>query len=245
MKFFSPKQIARRAVLAPDALYHHTPSHGVSRSNTTRMLHLLLLLAVLHQLISSKVITRPLPGDTPSTLFMLHEYVGMATLAVVCTFWLWTLIRHGETSPGKLFPWLSPRRIAAIVHDGIDQFEAIRRGDFSGDSSGALASAVHGLGLLTVTAMAATGTVLFFSGGLVFHYAMSLHRVIANLMWAYLIGHAGLAALHHLLGSDILRRMFWISRGITLSPQPLSKANLRPDKSKFSAFGLLRKTSKR
>ena len=245
MKFFSPKQIARRAVLAPDALYHPAPSHGVSRSNTTRVLHLLLLLTVIHQLIGSKVINRPLPGDAPSTLFMLHEYIGMATLAVVCIFWFWAFIRHGETSPGKLFPWLSPRRIAAVVHDGIDQFEAVRRGDFSGDGSGALVSAVHGLGLLIVTAMAATGTVLFFSGGLVFHYAMSLHRVIANLMWVYLVGHAGLAALHHLLGSNILRQMFWISRGITLNPQPLTKANLRHEKSKFSAFGLIRKTSKR
>jgi hypothetical protein len=41
-------------------------------------------------------------------------------------------------------------------------------------------------------------------------------------MWAYLIGHAGLAALHHLLGSDILLRMFWIRRGITVTtPLPI------------------------
>jgi cytochrome b561 len=158
-----------------------------------------------------------LPGDAPSTLYMLHEYVGMASLAVVCTFWLWTLVRHGETSLANLVPWLSPRRIAAIFDDVIDLINAIRRRDFSGESSGALASAVHGLGLLIVTAMAATGIVLFFSGGSVAHDAMALHRLIANLMWAYLIGHAGLATLHHLLGSDILRRMFWIRRGITLA----------------------------
>jgi hypothetical protein len=35
-------------------------------------------------------------------------------------------------------------------------------------------------------------------------------------------GHAGLAALHHLLGSDILLRMFWIRRGITVTtPLPI------------------------
>jgi cytochrome b561 len=217
MNLLSPGQIARRAVLAPNAFYRRATTESIARSQITRALHLLLLLAVLHQVISSKLINRPLPGDAPSTLYLLHEYIGMASLAIVCAFWLWTLVRHGETSLGKLFPWLSPRRIIAIVDDVIDQIKAIRRGDFSGESSGAFASAVHGGGLLIVTAMATTGTVLFFSGGSVFHYAMSLHRVIANLMWAYLIGHGGIAALHHLLGSDMLRRMFWIRRGITIT----------------------------
>jgi cytochrome b561 len=208
MNLLSPKQIARRAVLAPDAFYHRPPSDSIARSNATRVLHVLLLLAVLHQVITSEITVRPLPGDTPSTLFLLHEYIGMATLGLVCAFWLWSLMRHGETSLSKLFPWLSPHRIVAIVEDGVGQIEAIRRGDFPVESSGAFVSAVHGLGLLIVTAMATTGTILFFSDGRVFHYAMSLHRMIANLMWAYLIGHSGIAALHHLLGSDILRRMF-------------------------------------
>jgi cytochrome b561 len=213
----SPKQIARRAVLAPNALYHGAGTVGVLRSQTTRVLHLLLLLAVLHQLISSKLISRPLPGDAPSTLYMLHEYIGIASLAVVCLFWLWTLVRHGETSVAKLFPWLSPRRIGAILDDVVDQIHAICRRNFSRESSGALASAIHGLGLLVVTAMAATGTVYFFSSASVAHDALALHRLFANLMWAYIIGHAGIAALHHLLGSDILRRMFWIRRGITIT----------------------------
>jgi cytochrome b561 len=180
-------------------------------------MHLVLLLAVLHQLVSSKVIDRPLPGEAPSTLFLLHEYVGLASLVIVCAFWLWALVRHGETSFAKLFPWLSPRSIAAIFEDCVDHIHALLRRQVFHEGSGALASAAHGLGLLIVTAMAATGTVVFFSGGMVFHYAMSLHRVIANLMWAYLIGHGGIAALHHLMGSDILRRMFWIRRGVTMT----------------------------
>jgi cytochrome b561 len=222
MNSISLRQIARRAVLAPHASYRSGANEGAARSQTTRVLHVLLLLAVLHQLTNSEVINRPLPGDAPSTLFLLHEYVGMASLAVVCVFWLWTLVRRGETSAAKLFPWLSPRRIKAIVADGVDQFQALRRGDFADDGSGAIASAVHGLGLLTITAMAATGTVLFFASGSVFHYAMSLHRVIANVMWIYLIGHAAAVVAHHLLGSDILRRMFWIRSGTTIATrQPI------------------------
>ena len=223
MQFLSIKQIARRAVLAPDALYLHAETHGVSRSQATRALHLLLLFAVLHQVISSKVISRPLPGDAPSTLYMLHEYIGMATLVIVLTFWVWTLVRNGETRLAALFPWLSPRRIRAIVDDGMDQLHAVRAGEWSGESSGSLASAIHGLGLSIVTVMGVTGTVLFFSHGLVAHHAMDYHRFAANFMWAYLIGHAGMALLHHLLGSDVVRRMFWLRRGITISaatPEP-------------------------
>ncbi len=232
MHFLSPKQIARRAVLAPDALYRSAPTHGVARSQTTRALHLMLLLAVLYQLISSEFIERPLPGEAPSTLFWLHEYIGMGSLGLVCAFWLWTLVRQGETRLVKLLPWLSPRAIAAIVADVVDQTRAILRRDFSGDGSGALASAVHGLGLLVVTVMAGTGTVLFFSSGAVAHDAMALHQLVANLMWAYLIGHAGLAALHHLLGSDILRRMFWIGRGVTITTRPPVKAKLSSEKTR-------------
>ncbi len=226
MNLLSSRQIARRAVLAPDALYHPAGTDGTVRTHTTRALHALLLLSVAFQLVSSKVISRPLPGDAPSTLYSLHEYIGMASLGVVCAFWLWTLVRHGETSFTKLFPWVFPHRIADIVHDGVDQFKAILRRDFSLASSGALASAVHGLGLLVVTAMATTGTIVFFSAGSVAHEALALHRLVANLMWAYLIGHAGLATLHHLLGSDVLRRMFWIRRGITVTTYVPGKAKV-------------------
>jgi cytochrome b561 len=218
MRFLSPTQVARRAVLARDAIYQRADTHGAGRSHATRALHLLLLVTVVHQLISSKVIHRPLPGDAPSLLYRLHEYIGIASLGVVLAFWLWTLLRHGETKLGALVPWLSRRRIVAIIDDIVAQGRAMRQGDFSGESSGALASAVHGLGLLTVTAMAATGTVYFVMHGTgTAREALSLHRTVANLMWAYLIGHAGMATLHHLLGSDILRRMFWIRRGITIT----------------------------
>ena len=230
MNLLSPQQIARRAVLAPNAYYRLTTTHGVTRSQATRILHVVLLLAVVHQLISSKIINRPLPGDAPSTLYLLHEYIGMASLGIVCAFWLWTLIRRGETSPAALFPWLSPRRIIAICSDALGYIRAILRQDVDFEGSGALPSAVHGGGLLIVTAMATTGTVLFFSTGSVFHYAMSLHRVIANLMWIYIIGHGGMAALHHLLGSDIVRAMFWIRRGIAIPPRQLIESEIKVDR---------------
>ncbi len=218
MGFITPKQILRRASLSRTALYWGVEGHGSARrSHATRILHVLLLLSVINQLLSSQLMHHPLPGDPPPALFALHEYVGMASLVFVLVFWLWALIRHGETKIDRLFPWLCPSSIRAVFRDAVVQFRGILRADPFVESDGAFASAVHGLGLVTLTAMAATGTVFFLTNGsIVAHDAMKLHKLIANLMWAYLFGHAGIAVLHHLLGHDVIKRMFWLRRGITV-----------------------------
>ncbi len=185
----------------------------MARSNLTRVLHLLILTLVLHQLIGSQFMQRPDPGDDPAWNFMLHEYAGLLLLAVAGVFWLWTMIRRGETRFSRLVPWFSVARLRDVWTDVAAQARRIASLRAPDDSDGALASAVHGLGLLVLTAMAATGTVFFFAQRTgIGHTALDLHRLMANLMWAYLVAHAGLAVLHHLLGSDIFARMFWVGR---------------------------------
>jgi cytochrome b561 len=232
MSFIAPKQILRRGLLSRAAVYQ-SASHGAERrSHATRLLHLSLLLCVIYQLASSHFMGRPFPGSSPSTLYALHEYIGMASFGLVLTFWLWTLVRRGETKIGRLFPWFSPRAIGAVVRDAIVQLYSLLQRDPLGESDGALSSAVHGLGLLTLTGMAASGTLYFvLKGSSIGHLALSLHETIANLMWAYLFGHAGIAVLHHLLGHDILRRMFWVRRGITITT-PRPRAQPRSDRSR-------------
>lgn len=182
----------------------------IKRSWLTRAIHLVLLLLVLHQLIGSQFIERPLPGDTPAWPYLLHEYTGLAGLVVVTTFWLWALVRRGETRVGRLLPWFSPTRIRDVIADLIAQFRQLMGGKFPEASDGAFASAVHGLGLLTVSAMALSGAIFFFAAGTpVAHVALDLHKLMANLMWAYLIGHAGIAILHQMFGDKIISRMFW------------------------------------
>jgi len=216
MNLISPRQIVRRALFSRRAVYRDGSASPdtVKRSNLTRLLHFVLLIAVAHQLLNSEFMRRPEPGDAPSLLYELHEYIGLASFGVVFLFWVWTLARRGETRLSALFPWLFPVRMreifseitgaAGVLHD-MDLFERV---------SGILAGAVHGLGLLVVTGMAVTGTVYYFAIGTpLAHQALALHRLLANLMWAYLIGHGAMAVLHHLLGSDVLRRMFWIRRG--------------------------------
>lgn len=217
MSFINPKQVLRRGVLSREAVYQSVSFDGERRSHATRILHLLLLLSVVNQLVSSQFMSRPFPGEAPSTLYAMHEYIGMASFGFVLLFWLWTLVRRGETKIGRLFPWFSPRAIAAVLRDALDQARGLLNRDFAAHSDGAFASAVHGLGLLTLTGMAATGTVFFLVSGPIGGFALDLHQTIANLMWIYLFGHAGIAVLHHLLGHDILRRMFWIRRGITIT----------------------------
>ncbi|GAB0115154.1 cytochrome b/b6 domain-containing protein [Acidisoma sp. C75] len=217
MSFLSPQQILSRARLSRQAVYQ-AGSHDTRRSHLTRVLHLAILISVVNQLLTSQFMGRPFPGVGPSTLFVVHEYIGIGSLGLVMIFWLWTLIRHGETKLGRLFPWFSPRAIAAVLRDAWGQLKSLMERDPLAESDGAFASAVHGLGLLVLTGLAVTGTAYFVTRGTITSfYMLELHAAMGNLMWAYLIGHAGIGALHHLLGHDILRPMFWIRRGITIT----------------------------
>jgi len=199
----------------------HTASHP-PRSNLTKFLHLTLLLMVVHQLIGSNFIRMPIPGDAPKPLFVLHEYLGIAGLGLIGLFWLWVMIRRGETRLGRLVPWFSGAAMRAVGSDLATQLRQIIHLSPPDDEDGALASAVHGLGLLLMTVMAITGTVYFFTLGTpVAHPLLIAHKLLAKLSWAYLIAHAGLAVIHHLLGSDIFARMFWV-RSRAVRPVPPS-----------------------
>jgi cytochrome b561 len=211
----SPRQIARRAVLSRRAIYQDEPAgaNTVKRSALTRILHLVLLLAVAHQLLNSEFMSRPEHGEPASVLYVMHEYTGLGSFGVVLAFWVWALLRRGETRLDKLFPWLFPARMREIFSE-IRSSKGLSGAAIFQRLSPILAGAVHGLGLLVVSSMAITGTIYYFTAGTpLAEQVLDLHSLISNLMWAYLIGHGGVALLHHLLGSDILRPMFWIKRG--------------------------------
>lgn len=184
-----------------------------SISGPTRILHLLLLVAVLHQLIGSTLMTEPKPGLPEDPLLQFHEWGGLTSLGVMTAFWLWTIVRRGETSIAALLPWFSARRVAAVWADLKSHGRALARFRLPHDRTGALASAVHGLGLLIVTAMALTGASSLLVAENVAEPILELHKFLGNFMWAYLVGHASLAVIHHVAGSDVLRQMFsWGTR---------------------------------
>jgi cytochrome b561 len=178
------------------------------RTFATRALHAALLLSVLWQLIGSNFVERPRAARPANTMYELHEIVGLVTLGLVLTFWLWSLLRRRETPLAALFPWFSGDRLKAVRVDLARHWDELRRLRVpGGEAETPLATAVHGLGLLAALAMGATGAWMStqdLPGGLV----LELHRIVANLMWAYVVGHAGLAVLHQLNGHRVLQRMF-------------------------------------
>lgn len=182
----------------------------------TRILHGILAAAVLHQLVVSWLMERPRPGkNTANLAYEFHEVVGLASLAILGLYWLWVLFRRFDRGAGEILPWFSAPRRRALVEDvGIHLRSAarFRIPDPSGNSP--LASAVHGMGLLAASAMALSGALVYAAmagdGSLpaAGRLALNFHRVTANLMWAYLIGHAGISVVHQLAGHPVLSGIF-------------------------------------
>lgn len=179
---------------------------------TTRVLHMGVALAVIWQLGVSLAMQGPRgtrPGDT---LFITHSYVGLAALGLIVLFWLNLVARRLGTDAGALFPWLSAARRAALWSDARAQLGALTRFRLPDYVEGsALASAVHGLGLMTL--MAATGAAWWaLAPSTTAGLFEEVHKAFANLAWVYLIAHAGLAVVHHLRREASLSEM-WSLRG--------------------------------
>ena len=175
------------------------------RTLFTKLLHAALLLVVAHQLFLVALVERPRGTSAGNAFYAWHETNGLLALGVVTAYWLWALARRSETAAGALFPWLSARRRHAVWRDLRDRVE--RRFRLTHAEESALASATHGLGLLTVSALAGTGALMAL-GGVPGGPALQIHKLLANLMWAYVIAHASIALLHQFQGHNVLQRMF-------------------------------------
>lgn len=192
------------------------PSHADPHALSTRLVHAGLALAVSTQLATSLVMEGPTETSAGDILFQAHRYSGFAALAFALLFWLTLTFRRRGTAAGALFPWLSAGRRTAFLADLSSHLRSAFRGRLPAyEETGPLASAVHGLGLLLMTVMAVSGGVYAAQvwadlqspepdGSL----AMTVHFALANLVWAYLIGHAGMATIHHFARSAPLARMW-------------------------------------
>lgn len=208
--------------------YQSSPS---KHTFATRLVHVGLAVAVISQLVTSLVLEPIEPGSAGNVYFTLHEYVGLAAFVFVLGFWGVATLRRKGTAWGLLLPWLSGARLSALWADirvHIRALAALRMPEYQAHSP--LASAVHGLGLLLMTAMATTGTVYYFvnsgdpdADGLV-GVVMFVHTSLANLVWAYLIGHASLALIHHFFQSLDLREM-WSLRRMAASTEPAERSS--------------------
>lgn len=181
---------------------------------TTRLLHMGVALAVIWQLGVSLAMQGPRGATPGDALFTTHSYVGLAALGLIVLFWLNLMMRRVGTNAGALFPWLSSARRAALWSDTKAQLGPLTRFRLPDYVEGStLASAVHGLGLLLMTLMAATGAAWWaLAPSATAGLFEEVHKALANLAWVYLIAHAGLAVVHHLRREASLSEM-WSLRG--------------------------------
>ena len=186
----------------------------------TRLLHAGLALAIMTQLLTSLQMHGPDDVQAGDILFQVHRYSGLAATVLAFGLWVTILVRSRGTDLGALIPWFSGRRLAALGRDiKVHAEAALKLRLPEHDPQAVLPSAIHGLGLLLISAMAASGAVYFMQVALGLHsaepygmIAMTVHLALANLVLVYLIAHAGLALLHHLSQSMRLSTMWSLGR---------------------------------
>jgi len=191
-----------------------------SRHNlATRLVHAAFAISITVQLVTSNFMHHPRNGQPGDWLFVTHEYAGLVSMGLALAFWLVLLVRRRGTRLGLLFPWFSDRRLIALWDDIVDHVVALtqlRLPEHEGESP--LASAVHGLGILLMTLLAATGSIYFIGAyeGLkeLFFFRLMLftHGAFGNLAWFYLFGHAGLGIIHHYTSRFSLADMWSLAR---------------------------------
>ncbi len=207
----------------------------------TRLIHLFLAIFVTLQLAGGELMDVPGAGEEheaasivakavaheaeerveagESLLFEVHEYVGLFLVLLVLARWIWGFTWQGNANWRTLFPWLTTEGRRELVDDLRREPADWLRGRLPEPSGhDAIAKTVHGLMILTVTGMAATGLALYFGWnehgkqtGLI-EAIGEVHETLSIMMWVLLGGHVFMALWHQALGHDVLGKMFSLKR---------------------------------
>lgn len=185
----------------------------------TRLVHMGLAIAVIVQLITSLLMQSPGKDGPGNWLFEIHEISGLTALAFAFLFWVVLVSRRQGTQNAALFPWLSTARRSDLWRDVKHHLATVRTLSLpTYNDNSPLASAVHGLGLLLMSGMTLSGG-MFYLAKLygaqetpTAQLILELHHIGGNLVWAYLIGHAGLALIHHYTQNLSLTEMWSLKR---------------------------------
>lgn len=185
----------------------------------TRLFHAVIAVLVISQVATSQFMTTPGKNREEDLLFEIHELTGIATFFVIFGLWAYTFVRRRGTRTGLLFPWFSGTARSALWIDTKHHLQAIRKFRVPEHvRNGALASAIHGLGILLIVLMATTGVTWFIGmqlgdvGKSWAGAAKEVHEIFSNLVWAYLIGHAGFALINQFAGKQPLSDMWSLKK---------------------------------
>ncbi len=185
----------------------------------TRLLHWGIAVGIPLQLISEMLMKRPKPGriraEDQIFFFEMHEWVGMIVLSLIVMRLIWGVIGMGDGRLSKLFPYATTTGRQGIMHELRTKVPGWLRGKFEvPEKEDYIAGTVHGLGVLLVLALGATGAVMLYgmeeSGKMLgfVHEMKEVHEILGTVLWVYIVGHVVMALVHQLAGHKSLQRIF-------------------------------------
>lgn len=172
---------------------------GKYQNASVRWLHLIVVLAVIAQILSSNGMhfdkaTGAVPG-APLTWFSdwFHIVLGLGLIPITLAFIVAALRAHGLR---HYYPYLWGDLAQAKA-----DLAASLKLQLTEPRPGGLAAIVTGLGFGAIALALTTGALWFFlwrEGSPSTHEAKEVHEAMATLVEVYFVGHGGMATLHFL-----------------------------------------------
>ena len=183
----------------------------MNRDNLTKVLHALIALGITANLALSQFMAAADIGVSGDGFYLAHQWAGLGLVGVLAAYWLWKLAGHCPQGWAYFFPWFSKESYAALWSD-MKTLLRLRVREFP--ESSVLSGAIHGLGILTASAMALSGTAQYvvlqeyIASPTLFELAKTSHEALASFMWAYLVGHVFMGVAHQAWGHQSIRKIF-------------------------------------
>ena len=186
-------------------------------------IHLAIVCLVLFQLFSEQLMEIPKPDkaidETQALFLQLHEWNGFIVLGLAVLFLMLRFDKIQERH--SLFPWLSASGWKGIFKEICNDIPGWFKGKLKKpEESSHIASSVHGLGILLLLGLGATGIMVFMElqpNGYMdkdTKLIKDLHSDMGDLIWIFVLGHSAMALLHQLAGHRVFQSMFLSKTGI-------------------------------
>lgn len=148
--------------------------------------------------------------EEESWMFEVHEFLGISIALLIVIRLMLAFSGIAGANWRNLFPWLTQEGRGQLQHEIKAQASGWKKGKLAPPEEGeSVARSVHGLMLLTVLGMAATGVALFFgwnehgSQTAMIHLVGEAHEIIVGLVEALIALHI-LAVIVHVRGGHAM-----------------------------------------